>query len=140
MAHGETAWLRIHDLSLVPAIADAFRKHTGYTSNGASLNAWWFQCQELRCSLHPTFQENKHEINTILDIMKKENRGGRREGAGRPATGRQRSNFHTTLGSGTIEYLESIHPNAGKLIDILVSEYQASGREDLFCHKDDTFE
>lgn len=56
--------------------------------------------------------------------MKKEKRGGKRPGAGRPATGRERENFTTTVGEGTLAYLQSIHPNAGRLIDILVMLYR----------------
>ena len=54
----------------------------------------------------------------------KENRGGQRLGAGRPATGRERGNFTTTLGAGTLEYLTNIHPQAGRLIDTLVTLYR----------------
>lgn len=53
-----------------------------------------------------------------------EKRGGKRPGAGRPATGRERGNFTTTVGAGTLEYLQSIHPNAGRLIDTLVTLYR----------------
>lgn len=53
-----------------------------------------------------------------------EKRGGKRPGAGRPATGRERGNFTTTVGAGTLEYLQNIHPNAGKLIDKLVTLYR----------------
>jgi hypothetical protein len=56
--------------------------------------------------------------------MKKETRGGKRPGSGRKASGRERGNFTTTLGAGTIEFLQSIHPKAGQLIDLLVSEYR----------------
>lgn len=56
--------------------------------------------------------------------MKNETRGGKRPGAGRPANGRERGNFTTTLGEGTLAYLQSIHPNAGKLIDTLVTLYR----------------
>lgn len=53
-----------------------------------------------------------------------EKRGGKRSGAGRPATGRERGNFTTTVGAGTLEYLQSIHPNAGRLIDTLITMYR----------------
>ena len=56
--------------------------------------------------------------------MKNEKRGGKRPGAGRPATGRERGNFTTTVGVGTLEYLQNIHPNAGRLIDTLVTLYR----------------
>lgn len=56
--------------------------------------------------------------------MKKQTRGGKRPGAGRPATGRERGNFTTTVGDGTLEYLQKIHPNAGRLIDTLVTLYR----------------
>lgn len=56
--------------------------------------------------------------------MKNEKRGGARPGAGRPATGRERGNFTTTVGAGTLGYLQSIHPNAGRLIDTLVTMYR----------------
>lgn len=56
--------------------------------------------------------------------MKKENRGGTRPGSGRPAIGRQRENFTTTVGEGTLAYLQSIHPHAGRLIDALVALYR----------------
>lgn len=53
-----------------------------------------------------------------------EKRGGKRPGAGRPATGRERGNFTTTIGEGTLAYLQAIHPNAGRLIDALVTLYR----------------
>lgn len=56
--------------------------------------------------------------------MKNEKRGGKRPGAGRPAIGRERGNFTTTIGEGTLAYLQSIHPNAGRLIDTLVTLYR----------------
>lgn len=56
--------------------------------------------------------------------MKKENRGGKRLVSGRPATGRECGNFTTTVGAGTLEYLQKIHPNAGRLIDTLVTLYR----------------
>lgn len=56
--------------------------------------------------------------------MSKEKRGGARLGAGRPATGRERGNFTTTLAPGTLEYLQNIHPQAGRLIDTLVTLYR----------------
>lgn len=56
--------------------------------------------------------------------MKSEKQGGKRPGAGRPATGRERGNFTTTVGAGTLDYLQSIHPNAGRLIDTLVTLYR----------------
>lgn len=54
----------------------------------------------------------------------KSQRGGARPRAGRPATGRERGNFTTTVGAGTLEYLQRIHPNAGRLIDCLVTLYR----------------
>lgn len=56
--------------------------------------------------------------------MSKETRGGARLGAGRPLTGRERGNFTTTLAPGTLEYLQNIHPNAGRLLDTLVTLYR----------------
>ena len=56
--------------------------------------------------------------------MEKKSRGGSRPGAGRPATGRGRGNFTTTLGQGTKSYLEGVHPFAGRLIDVLVTRYR----------------
>jgi len=56
--------------------------------------------------------------------MNKTTHGGKRPGSGRPATGRERGNFTTTLSPGTLEYLQNIHPQAGRLIDTLVTLYR----------------
>lgn len=56
--------------------------------------------------------------------MSNETRGGARPGAGRPRTGRERENFTTTLSPGTLEFLQGIHPYAGRLVDALVTLYR----------------
>lgn len=58
--------------------------------------------------------------------MSKETRCGARPGAGRPATGQERGNFNTTLAAETLEYLQGVHPNAGRLIDSLVANHRSA--------------
>lgn len=67
-AHTESAMLRILDISVVPKMLDAFRQHTGYRSNGAALDAYFFQQTGLICSKHKTFSKNRDEIRAVLRI------------------------------------------------------------------------
>lgn len=76
MANSETAWLKIHDVSLIASFAVAFRQHTGYASNGASLNVYWFQKMEIRCAKHQTFVQNRDELRAIIAIWKKNQEAG----------------------------------------------------------------
>lgn len=71
MANSETAWLKIHDTSLLVSFSAAFRQHTGYTSNGAALDEYWFQYAEIRCAKHKDFKKNRDELRAIIAIWKK---------------------------------------------------------------------
>lgn len=71
MGNSETACIRVHDASIVPALADAFRRHTGYKSNGASLDDYCFQWMEIRCSKHLSFPENRDELRKIWALCAK---------------------------------------------------------------------
>lgn len=70
MDNAETAWLRIHDISLMASFAVAFREHTGYQSNGAAATAYWCQQAEIRCAKHQKFHENRDELRSIINIWK----------------------------------------------------------------------
>lgn len=70
MAHTETAWLKIHDLSFVPPLLRAFADYTGYKSLGAAADAWYCQRLEMRCSAFPTFDENRAAIMAVVNLAK----------------------------------------------------------------------
>lgn len=51
--------------------------------------------------------------------MKKDTKGGAAKYSGTSTNG----NFNTTVGAGTLEYLQKA-PNAGRLVDVLVTIYR----------------